>query len=101
MPSPARAWPRLLVVLLAGAELPLRLIRPGAFLFDTDLFRAWAARLLTVPPARFYDSRQLVDHLPGDLWILNGIAHLERWLGGAPAPPAQHDLLHPVRATML
>ena len=69
---------RLLPILVAGLAVRLLLAPVGGLKGDLDVVRAWAERLTTLPLSRFYDTAQIVDHLPGDLWILWAIAHLHR-----------------------
>jgi len=72
------AW--LLVILGAGLAVRLLLGSHGVFQADAQTFRGWATRLVTTPLSDFYGNgtARPVDHLPGDLWILWGIAHLYR-----------------------
>src|SRR5919202_686699 len=73
----APEWGRL--AMLLGAGLALRLLfLPLSYEPDLDVLRGWAVRLVTLPLSSFYDTTGLVDHLPGDLWLLWGLAHLYR-----------------------
>src|SRR3712207_3141047 len=68
---------RLAMLLCMGLALRL-LFLPLSYEPDLDVMRGWAVRLVTVPLSSFYDTTGLVDHLPGDLWLLWGLAHLYR-----------------------
>src|SRR6185437_16029309 len=69
----------LAAILIAGLALRLWLSRYGVFQGDAQTFRQWAVRLVSAPLTDFYSSARSADHLPGDLWLLWGIAHLYRW----------------------
>ncbi len=64
------------VIVLAGFALRLVLSLGGGLDIDLDTMRAWALRLVSVPLGDFYAPDYFVDHLPGDLWILWGLANL-------------------------
>ncbi len=61
---------RLVALLGAGLLVRLALLPFGGYSYDLLLLQQWAERLITRPLPRFYASRDLVDHLPGDLWLL-------------------------------
>lgn len=74
---PARSgWPALWVILVSGLFLRLLVLPFGNFAFDTATMGRWATRLTQLPLDRFYATSRLVDHLPGDLWLLLGVAQV-------------------------
>jgi hypothetical protein len=73
----------LALILLAGVVLRLMLAPFGGFQYDIQYMAFWAFRLATQPLAAFYATPVLVDHLPGDLWILLLIVHLYRLVSPA------------------
>lgn len=64
------------VILLSGLFLRLLVLPYGNFAFDTATMGRWATRLTQHPLDRFYATSRLVDHLPGDLWLLLGVAQV-------------------------
>lgn len=80
-----RRWTRLYLTLslIAGLAIRLLLFHAGLFRGDEETFAQWATRLVTVPLSSFYGSAGEVDHLPGDLWILWGLARLYRHVSPA------------------
>lgn len=66
----------LVALLVAGLALRLLLAPYGVFRGDAMIFGNWAVQLVRVPLAELYASGRPIDHLPGDLWLLWGIAHL-------------------------
>jgi len=69
-----RRW--LLAVLLSGGALRLAVAPFGGYQGDIHDFGLWATRLATQPVADFYAAPFLIDHLPGDLWVLWLLAHV-------------------------
>lgn len=70
---------RLVGILALGLVIRLLLGPHGVYSGDAQTFRGWAIRLVTTPLADFYAAPgRPIDHLPGDLWFLWGIAHLYR-----------------------
>ena len=68
-----RSWQvnrRLIALLGIGLAVRLALLPVGAYGYDLTLMQSWAERLVTRPLVRFYASPEVVDHLPGDLWLL-------------------------------
>ena len=61
---------RLIALLGIGLAVRLALLPVGAYGYDLTLMQSWAERLVTRPLVRFYASPEVVDHLPGDLWLL-------------------------------
>ena len=61
---------RLVALLGTGLLVRLALLPFGGYSFDLLLLQQWAERLTTRPLPRFYASQEVVDHLPGDLWLL-------------------------------
>lgn len=66
----------LLLALIGGFCIRIGLARWGSFQYDAGLMRFWAARLVSEPLSEFYNTTQVVDHLPGDLWIIWLVAHI-------------------------
>lgn len=63
-------------ILIGGAVLRLALTPFGSYVYDAETQRRWAARLLSVPLRDFYLGTPLIDHLPGDMWLLWLVAHV-------------------------
>jgi hypothetical protein len=61
---------RLIALLGIGLAVRLALLPVGGYGYDLSLMQSWAERLVTRPLVRFYASPEVVDHLPGDLWLL-------------------------------
>jgi Gpi18-like mannosyltransferase len=61
---------RLIALLGIGLAARLALLPVGGYDYDLTLMQSWAERLVTRPLVRFYASPEVVDHLPGDLWLL-------------------------------
>ena len=61
---------RLIALLGIGLAVRLALLPVGGYGYDLTLMQSWAERLVTRPLVRFYASPEVVDHLPGDLWLL-------------------------------
>lgn len=76
--TPQGVWQRLVLLLAIGLLLRLVFITNPGYEPDLDVQRAWALRLTTHPLADFYNTSELVDHLPGDLWVLWGVTRLYR-----------------------
>ena len=76
--SDARRYRRLLGgMLLAGLAIRLLLVPDGVFGGDFGTFGSWAVQLVRAPLSVFYASGgRPADHLPGDLWLLWGIAQI-------------------------
>ncbi|HEU5422611.1 MAG TPA: hypothetical protein VFU72_03640 [Nitrolancea sp.] len=73
---PHRDAVRLAIILLLGLGARLALAPHGGFAGDAQSFRRWAVALVQLPLGDFYASISNADHLPGDLWLLWGVAHL-------------------------
>ena len=78
----------LLFVLAAGFVLRLLISPFGEYEYDTDVVRRRATRLADEPLAEFYAAREPADHLPGDMWLLWGLARLYRLSPRAPTSRA-------------
>lgn len=68
----------LLLILLVGLAIRLSAAPFGGFVFDQTGFSRFASRLAQKPLSTFYTGR-LLDHLPGDLWLLWLIAKAYQW----------------------
>lgn len=66
----------LVFLLVVGLALRWLLAPLGDFRGDAMIFTSWASQLTQSPLSDFYAVARRVDHLPGDLWLLWGTAHL-------------------------
>ena len=96
LPVPAR----LAIILGLGLLVRLALIPVGGYGSDLRIMREWGSRLLTEPMSRFYATDEVVDHLPGDLWLLWLLGHAADLMSpGARLPNAALKLV-PVLADL-
>lgn len=70
------SWIAAFVIVLTGLILRLLVLPYGNFVFDTSTMARWASRLTRLPLDHFYATRNLADHLPGDLWLLLSVARV-------------------------
>jgi dolichyl-phosphate-mannose-protein mannosyltransferase len=77
-----RRYGILLGAILLGIVIRLTLAPLGWHKYDMFTYGDWAWQLLEEPRSRFYAAPLEVpgDHLPGDLTIMWGLAHLTHWL---------------------
>src|SRR5713226_4871087 len=83
----------LVAVLVIGFFLRLSISPLGVYPSDGASIRLWAVELGQHAPWQYYD-RTYSDHLPGDLWLLWGVARIWR---GRDAVPHRQPLLAPRR----
>jgi 4-amino-4-deoxy-L-arabinose transferase-like glycosyltransferase len=81
VPADRGGWVPALVIVVAGLAVQLAIAPFGNFRFDTSTMAGWADRLTGLPLDHFYATKRLADHLPGDLWVLWGIAEINRLVG--------------------
>jgi len=74
----------LIAVLFVGLVIRLLLAPFGGDAYDVAVMRMWADRLASVPLSQFYAAPFLVDHLPGDMWILKFLVTLYRVFSPTP-----------------
>jgi hypothetical protein len=67
----------LVAVLVIGFFLRLSISPLGVYPSDGASIRQWAVELGQHKPWQYYD-RTYSDHLPGDLWLLWGVARIYR-----------------------
>lgn len=78
---------RLPLALAVAAVIRLALLPVGGYGGDMEQFAGWAHQLASHPPWEFYAAHHLIlDHLPGDLWILLLAARLHLLLPAVPLP---------------
>ena len=66
------------VLIVAGVAIRLLVTRAQGFPSDVGTFMAWAEKLATVGPARFYEPGYFSDYPPGFLyvlWLLGSLVH--------------------------
>src|SRR3954464_5266483 len=68
----------MVAMLLGTLLLHVAVLPYGNFAFDSATMGWWAKRLTELPLDSFYATTRLVDHLPGDLWLLWAVATLHR-----------------------
>jgi dolichyl-phosphate-mannose-protein mannosyltransferase len=83
----------LLAIILAGLAIRLSLAPLNIGTGDRPIFKPWARQLVTEPLSSFYAAPMLVDHLPGDMWILWAVAELYRAWSQEPQARELPDLL--------
>lgn len=78
--SSRSAYLLLAFIVIMGLAIRLVMAPHNGYRGDIQAFRLWAVRLVDTPLADFYTPVRSVDHLPGDLWLLWGIAHMYHWI---------------------
>ena len=76
----ARTTRRLLLILGGSLLLHLAVLPFGEFRADVLVMARWSERLATEPRDDFYSRRGIIDHLPGDLWLLWALGHVFHWI---------------------
>src|SRR4051812_34045822 len=69
---------RLVIVVAVGFAVRLLLAFFGSYKLGADAMRIWAGTLADHPLRTSYSIPNSYDQLPGNLWVLWGLAHLVR-----------------------